>query len=142
TTGAEFHRRLTALESGTYTTTAWAEVGDALYKFPCTLTVCDGDLVFDVTKAPPQIPHFVNSKPYIMRAQLGPLFQSLLARDLPLTQSMFDAIEIRTTPGTVLDSRPPAPIGAAHMDASLAVMSAAAYCVQLALAASSRSTVP
>src|SRR5262249_53528137 len=63
-------------------------------------------------------------------------------RDLPLTQSMFDAIEIRTTPGTVLDSRPPAPIGAAHMDASLAVMSAAAYCVQLALAASSRSEVP
>ena len=142
TTGAEFRRRLAALEPGTYTSTGWAEVGDELYRFPCTLVVRDGSLLFDLTGAPPQIPHFVNSKPYIVRASLAPTLLNFVARDLPLTHSIFDAIDIETTPGTILDSRPPAPIGAAHMDCTLAVVSAAMYCVQLALAASSRSSLP
>jgi N-methylhydantoinase B len=142
TTGAEFRRRLCALEPGTYTSTGWAEVGDELHRFPCTLVVRHGSLLFDLTGAPPQIPHFVNSKPYIVRASLAPTLQSVLARDLPLTQSIFDAIDIQTTPGSILDSRPPAPIGAAHMDCTLAVISAAMYCVQLALAASARSNLP
>ena len=141
-TGREFRRRLAALEPGTYACTAWAEVGDQLYKIPCTLRAEAGSLCFDLTEAPPQIPHFVNSKPYILRASLVPTLRSILADDLPLTQSVYDAIEIRTRPGSLMDCRPPAPIGAAHMDCCIAIHSSAIHCVQLALAATAGSKTP
>lgn len=142
TTGSEFRRRLAAVEPGTYTTTAYAEVGDELYGLPCTMHVGEGSLTFDLTDAPPQIPHFVNSKPYILRASMVPSLLGRVAPDLPLTQSVYDAVELLTTPGTILDCRPPAPIGAAHMDAAIAVHSAALQCLQLALAASPGAGLP
>jgi N-methylhydantoinase B len=142
TTGAEFHRRVGVLEPGTYASTAWAEVGDDLYKIACTMQVRDGALVFDLREAPPQVPHFVNCKPYIVRAGLVPSLLGLLGPDLPFTQSLYDAIEILTTPGSIMDCRPPAPIGAAHMDCCIAVISAALHCVQMALSASAGSTLP
>jgi N-methylhydantoinase B len=142
TTGIEFRRRLALLEPGSYTTTAFAEVGDELYPLPCTMHVGEGTLTFDLTNAPPQIPHFVNSKPYILRASLVPSLMGRMAPDLPLTQSTYDSVELLTTPGSILDCRPPAPIGAAHMDAAIAVHSAALQCLQLALFASPRAQLP
>ncbi len=130
------------IEPGTYTSTAWAEVDDELHKVPCALHVGVGTLTFDLRDAPPQIPHFVNSKPYIVRARIVPALHGLLALDLPLTQSVYDAVRIETVPGSIVDSRPPAPIGAAHMDCCLAVVASAIYCVQLALIASPGLTAP
>jgi N-methylhydantoinase B len=141
-TGNEFRRRIAALEPGTYASTLWAEIGDELLKMPCTLRVVSGSLCFDLRDAPPQVPHFVNSKPYIVRAKLVPSLRSLLGPDLPLTQSVYDAVDILTTPGSVVDSRSPAPIGKAHMDCCSAITSASLYCVQLALAASADLEVP
>lgn len=141
-TGAEFRRRLSVLEPGSYRTTAFAEVGQELHHFPCTLHVGAGELTFDLTGAPPQIPHFVNSKPYIVKATLVPGLLGVIAPDLPLTQSVYEAIELLTTPGTILDSRSPAPIGAAHMDCTIAVNSAALQCIQLAVAASPGAVTP
>lgn len=142
TTGTEFHRRMGVLEPGRYATTAFAEVGDELYPIPCAMRIGEGLLSFDLTDAPPQIPHFVNSKPYILRASIVPSLLGRLAPDLPLTQSVYDSVEFLTTPGSILDCRPPAPIGAAHMDAAIAVHSAAMQCVQLALMASSKAELP
>lgn len=141
-TAAEFRNRISVLEPGSYTTTAFSEVGDELYQFPCTLRIENAEMTFDLRDAPPQVPHFVNSKPYIIQAGLVPSLLGLLAPDLPLTQSAYDSIKLLTTPGTILDSQPPAPIGAAHMDCTIAVNSAAAQCILLASAASPKSTTP
>jgi N-methylhydantoinase A len=54
-----------------------AAVGEKLYPIPCTMRAREGVLSFDLTGAPPQIPHFANSKPYILRASI---VASLLGR--------------------------------------------------------------
>jgi hypothetical protein len=82
------------------------------------------------------VPHFFNSKEYIIRAQLGPRVRQFLAPGLPYNQALLDVVEIISKPGTIVNSQVPAPIGAAHMDAAMAVYAAVGQCLQLALYAS------
>jgi N-methylhydantoinase B len=143
TTGEEYRRRLATLEPGSYSSTAWVEVDDGLEKVPVKLNIRPGGfLEFDLRDAPPQIPRYVNSKPYILRLWIAPALLGLLAPDLPLTQSVFDAFDLQTTPGSIVDCRPPAPIGAAQTECALAVHAAAIQCVALALPASPNATMP
>jgi N-methylhydantoinase B len=60
----------------------------------------------------------------------------LLAGDLPFSQGILDAVEVRCPSGSLVDSVPPAPVGAAHLDGALAATSAAMHCLLLALGAS------
>jgi N-methylhydantoinase B len=128
--------RITLIEDGRYRTLGWVEYGPALFRVPCVLAVCGDRLIYDLTEAPPQAPHYFNSRPYIVQAAIIPRLLALLAPELPLNEALYRVVEVLSRPGTIVDSRPPAPIGAAHMDATLAVTSAAGYCLQLALHAS------
>ena len=128
--------RIGLLADGQYGATAWIEWNDDVLRVPCGMTVTGERLSFDLTEAPPQVPHFFNSKEYIIRAQVGPRLRQLLAPGLPFNQSVLDVVEIVSKPGTIVNSVVPAPIGAAHMDAAMAVYAAAGQCLQLALYAS------
>lgn len=128
--------RIGLLADGQYGATAWIEWNDVVLRVPCLMTVSGDRLSFDLTKAPLQVPHFFNSKEYIIRAQVGPRLRQLLAPGLPFNQSVLDVVEIVSKPGTIVNSVVPAPIGAAHMDAAMAVYAAAGQCLQLALYAS------
>ncbi len=128
--------RVSQIEDGRYAATGWVEWGDKLFRLPVGLIV-DGDrLIFDLTDAPPQAPHFFNSKPYIIRAVATPLLRMLLAPNVPLNQANYDLVEIESRPGSLVDCVLPAPVAAAHMDAAGAVAAAATYCLQLAIHAS------
>ncbi len=128
--------RIADIEDGTYSAVGWVEWNQDLFRVPCDLVV-DGDrLIFDLRQAPPQVPHFFNSKEYIIRASMAPLIRTILAPGLPLNQAVYTVTEILSTPGTLVDSRPPAPIAAAHMDAAIPVSGAALQCLQLAIHAS------
>jgi hypothetical protein len=59
-------------------------------RMPCTLEVRGDRLIFDLTEAPPQVPHFINSKEYIIRAQIAPRMRQLLAPGVPFNQSVLD----------------------------------------------------
>ena len=128
--------RIARIEDGVYRSTAWIEYGDEVLRVPCELRV-DGDrLVFDLTGAPPQVPHYFNSKQYIVRAMIAPRLRQILAPGLPFNQAALTVTEIESKPGTLVDCTLPAPIAAAHTDACMAVNTAAAQCLQLALLAS------
>lgn len=128
--------RIGRLEDGHYYSTAWIEWGDDVMRVPCNLEIRGDRLIFDLSEAPPQVPHFINSKEYIIRAQIAPRMRQLLAPGLPFNQPVLDVVEIVSKPGTIVNCTMPAPIGAAHMDAAIAVYTAIGECLQLALHAS------
>ena len=128
--------RIGKIEDGHYISVARVEYRDGLLRIPCDLMVSGDRLLFDLRDAPPQVPHFFNSKVYILRAAIVPRIRELLAPGLPINQSFYDVVEIATRSGTIVDSVMPAPIGAAHMDAAMAVDAAAWQCLQLAIHAS------
>jgi N-methylhydantoinase B len=140
--GAEavLRERIRTIEDGQYISVARVEFRDALLRIPCNLKVFGDRLLFDLRDAPAQVPHFFNSKAYILRAVIAPRLRHLIAPGLPYNQAIYDVIEIATKSGTIVDSVMPAPIAAAHMDATMAVDAAAWQCLQFAIYASPGAT--
>ncbi len=128
--------RISLIEDGFYYSTAWIEWGNGVMRIPCNMEVRGDRVIFDLSEAPPQVPSFINSKEYIIRAQIAPRMRQLLAPGLPYNQAILDIVEIVCKPGTIVHCTMPAPIGAAHMDAAMAVYTAVGQCMQLALHAS------
>lgn len=133
---AEFARRFSQITPGRYRSTSWSEWETELYKLPCELTVADGRLRFDFTGVPPQCNHYINSKPWIVKANLVPHIQNLIAIDLPFANAIYDRIEVRCPEGTILNCTPPAPNAASHMDVGGNAAAVALSTLVLALAAS------
>jgi N-methylhydantoinase B len=130
-------RRVEAIADGGYRAVGWLELGESeVYPIPCRLTVAGGTLHFDFAGCPGQLPRYFNSKPYIVQSALASKLHPWLAADLPYSQALLDLVEISVPPRSLLNCEPPAPIGAAHMDATGAGISAAMQCLLLALGAS------
>jgi N-methylhydantoinase B len=136
--GAErvLRERIALIEDGHYLSTAYIEYGDDLLRVKCDLTVSGDRLLFDLRDAPPQVPHFFNSKAYIIRSHIAMRVRQLIAPSLPFNQALYDAVEIVSKSGTLVDCVMPAPIAAAHTDAAIAISAAAGQCLQLAIYAS------
>ncbi|MGF6999331.1 hydantoinase B/oxoprolinase family protein [Paraburkholderia sp. GAS32] len=132
----EVRRRISLLENGVYRLATWTEWGDERYRVPCTLTVLDDKLVFDFEGAAPQCKHFFNSKPHVIRSIVTSDVTDVFTHDLPLCAAMFDAIEVRCPPGTVVNASPPAPTASAHFDVALNASMAAHQCLMMAVAIS------
>lgn len=139
-TETEFRRRIGMIADGTYTATSWTEFRREFFKIPCTLTVAGDTLVFDFAGASPQTPYFFNSKPYIVAAELLVMIANVLAQDLPFNDGIFAPVTIRCPEGSILDCKPPAPIAAAHMHASLNAAGVGLEALMLALGASPESS--
>jgi len=134
--------RIRRLADGTYTAHGWVEWGDERYHLPCVLTV-DGDgLRFDFTGAPAQVPHFVNSKHYIINGQIVADLHNQIGQDLPFSEGLYRPVEVVCPPGTIVDSLPPAPIASAHLDVAMNATALAMQCVQMALAATDDDSLP
>lgn len=135
-TESSFRSRIALLEEGTYRATSWTEYGEQFYKIPCALTVGQGCLTFDFTGASPQCPHFFNSKPYIIAAELVVMIANHLAPDLPFNEGIFGPVTLVCPEGTIVNCRPPAPISAAHMHVALNAAGVGMQALMLALGAS------
>jgi N-methylhydantoinase B len=139
-TEAVLRQRIRGIEDGHYLTVARVEYKDGLLRIPCELEVSGDRLRFDLSRAPAQVPHFFNSKAYILRAAIVPRIGELLAPGLSINQAFYSVAELTTNQGSIVDSVMPAPIAAAHMDAAMAVDAAAWQCLQLAIHASPQAT--
>jgi N-methylhydantoinase B len=136
-TGEALARRVEGIADGVYRSAGWLELGESeVYAVPCKLTVAGGRLVFDFAGCPPQLPRYLNSKPYIVQSALASRLHNWIAADLPYSQALIDLMEVQVPPKSMLNCEPPAPIGAAHMDGTVAGITAAMQCLLLALAAS------
>jgi N-methylhydantoinase B len=134
--------RIRRIADGRYEMDAWVEWGAERYHVPCRLDVDGSDLRFDFTGAPPQVPRFINSKHYIIRGEIVADLRNLIAQDLPFCEGLYRPIHVVCPPGTIVDSRPPAPIASAHLDVAMNATQSAIQCVQLALAATDDETLP
>ncbi|HXK23674.1 MAG TPA: hydantoinase B/oxoprolinase family protein [Myxococcota bacterium] len=138
-TEKELRRRIGQLECGTYRAESGSEWNDELFRIPCRLTVENEHLLFDFEGAAPQTDHFVNSKPHIVTSELGVDLAAYLAWDLPYNKGIFEAFEVRCPEGSILDSKPPAPVAAAHIDVANTAVETAIRTLMLAISASPKS---
>jgi N-methylhydantoinase B len=136
-TAGALARRVEGLADGTYRAAGWLELGESeVHAVPCRLTIAGPKLHFDFTGCPGQLPRYFNSKPYIVQSALASRLHPWLAADLPYSQALLDLVDISIPPRSLLNCEPPAPIGAAHMDATGAGIAAAMQCLLLAIGAS------
>jgi N-methylhydantoinase B len=133
----EMRRRISALQDGEYRYTTWAERGEKRFKIPCVLTVDGDQLIFDYEGAPPQEDYLFNTKDYIIHALVTSDVSDALVYDLPLSEGMYAPITVRCPEGSILNSKPPAPCGSAHIDVGSAASMAAQQCVFMAMQATS-----
>jgi N-methylhydantoinase B len=134
--------RIRRIADGTYAMDGWVEWGDERYHLPCRMDVVGDGLRVDFTGAPPQVPHFVNSKHYIVAGQIVADVRNLIGQDLPYCEGLYRPIEVVCPPGTIVDSVPPAPIASAHLDVAMNATGLATQCLQLALAATADEDLP
>lgn len=134
--------RIGRIEDGAYSMTGWVEWGDELYTIPCTLTVDGSNLTFDFSGASAQVPHFINSKDYIVHGQIVTEVRNFLGQDLPYCHGLFRPIRVITEPGTIVNASVPAPIASAHIDVAFNTTALAMQCLQTALAASDAWDLP
>jgi N-methylhydantoinase B len=129
----ELRRRIAAIADGTYRVTGWTEWEGEFYRVPCCLTV-DGDgLVFDFEGATPQVPHYINSQPFIVKSALMMNLAPLLAADLPFTEGLLAPIELRCPERTIVSARPPAPMGNGQVNVAFTAAETMMQCVRAAL---------
>ena len=135
----EVRRRITTLTDGVYVANTWLEWGKETFSVPCRMTVKGDRLTFDYEGASPQCRRFFNSHTYIVVSELATELSSFLAHDLPYNGGFIEAFEVRCPPRSILDSEPPAPIAAGHMEVGMTAAEIGIQAYMLALAASPQS---
>lgn len=132
----EFRKRINKLASGDYSAIRWVEWTESDYRVPCRLTIKQDKLVFDFSGSSPQTTHYYNSKPYVILSLLGVQIAGLMAQDLPFNEGIFRCIRLVCPEGSIVNARPPAPIGGPHLEVGNTAVEAAMHSLILAVAAS------
>lgn len=138
-TAREFQRRIADIEDGIYEAVGWNEWNEETFTVPCRLTVEGERLIFDFEGASPQAPHFFNSKPFIIKSELGVEIANVLGQDLPYNRGLFEIFEVRCPPASIVNCDPPAPVGFGHVEVSFNAVETAMRALMLAIAASPHS---
>jgi N-methylhydantoinase B len=140
-------RRIAELPRGRYRARGWAEFNEDAFEVVCTLTVADGGLEFDYRGSSPQCPYFFNSTEQIVASELIVRVHQILASDVPFTDGILRPVQVSAPRGSIVNSEPPAAVGAAHMHVGLLATELGETCLKRALACSrsprrSRITAP
>jgi N-methylhydantoinase B len=105
--------RIREIPEGRYEHVDFGEIegiSDGLLPIYCDLTVKDGKLIFDLTRdCPPQVPRPFNTTKTVTKGLILTVTMPLLSYDVPWNEGCSYPIKILTTPGTILDARPPGP---------------------------------
>ncbi len=115
------HAALRALPRGTF---RFEDVldDDGLGHGPVRIAVCvrrhGGRLRVDFTGSSPQTPGPVNAVEPVTRAATSYAVRCVLGGDLPINDGLFRALEIVAPPGSVVNPRPPAAVGAGNVETS------------------------
>jgi N-methylhydantoinase B len=132
----EVRRRIGTLTDGVYRAQTWVEWREETFVIPCSLTITGDRMTFDFEGASPQTPHFFNSHRYIVISELATEISSFIAHDLPYNGGLIAALEVRCPSNSILDSRPPAPVAAGHLEVGITAVEIALQTYMLALAVS------
>jgi N-methylhydantoinase B len=133
---AVLRRRIAELPRGVYRARGWAEFNEELFAVVCTLTVEGDGLRFDYAGSSPQCRYFFNSTRHIVSSELVVRVYQILAADLPFTDGVLRPVSVTAPAGSIVDSEPPAPVGAGHMHVGLLATELGETCLKRALACS------
>jgi len=116
----KLRERLKAMPDGVFRAVDFLEHDgheDRLYRIAVTVTKKGDSLTLDFTESSDQAPGFVNATRAGLRgAVVGALFPSL-AYDIPWNEGLLGPVTILLRPGSIVDARFPAPVGAATVEA-------------------------
>ena len=99
-------------------------VESGLLPIPVRLRIRDGRAEIDLTEAPDQVQAFINSPIANTRAAVLVSLLYFAGEENGLNDGSLAAIDIRTRPGSLLDPREPAPVGACTSSTACAVIEA------------------
>jgi N-methylhydantoinase B len=83
-----------------------------------TVTIADGQVVVDLTRSDPQVPGNVNAPVAVTLSAAVYALRAVLAPDLPANDGLRRVLELRTTPGTIVDARAPAAVAGGNVETS------------------------
>ena len=83
-----------------------------------TVTVADGHVTCDLTGSDPQVAGNVNAPVAVTLSAAVYALRAVAAPDLPANDGLRRALTLRTTPGTIVDARPPAAVAAGNVETS------------------------
>ena len=111
--GVEFRDALSRLPNGTHEAESFLDSDGIDYTKPVRmhvkLTVSGGEVEFDFSASDPQGRGPVNIRLALVEACCFQVLIGLIDPNLRYSDAAFDSVHIKTTKGTVLDPRPPAP---------------------------------
>jgi N-methylhydantoinase B len=82
------------------------------------LTVAGEEVTADLTGSAPQVPANLNAVRAVTLSSAYFVFRMLTDPEAPPNAGCYRALEVRTTPGTIVDARPPAPVAAGNVETS------------------------
>jgi N-methylhydantoinase B len=117
---AKLRRRLTELPDGIWRAVDFLEHdghANRLYRVAVTVTKVGDHLTLDFSDSSDQAPGFVNcTRAGLRGAVVGAMFPSL-GFDIPWNEGLLHPVEIVSRPGSLVDAKFPAPVGAATVEA-------------------------
>lgn len=122
----DYSRRFTRsmigdFSDGTYTAEEWMD-DDGTDVTPVRLHVraaVDGErLTFDYGESDPQVRGNLNCPRSVVVSASYYVIRGLLEQNIPVNQGIFEPVDIRTRPGTVLDVEPPGAVAAGNVETS------------------------
>jgi N-methylhydantoinase B len=87
-------------------------------RIQATVTLADGQVVMDLTGSDPQVPGNVNAPLAVTLSAAVYALRAVLAPDLPANDGLRRVLTLRTTPGTIVDARPPAAVAGGNVETS------------------------
>jgi len=85
----------------------------------CKIEVKENHIYLDYTGSSPQLPRAINVVPSYTFAYSAYALKSILSPDIPNNEGSFKPIEVHAPPGSILNPRFPAPVGARAMTGHL-----------------------
>ena len=83
-----------------------------------SVTIADGHVTCDLTDCDPQVAGNVNAPVAVTLSAAVYALRAVAVPDLPANDGLRRALTLRTTPGTVVDARPPAAVAAGNVETS------------------------
>lgn len=83
-----------------------------------TVTIADGRVTMDLTGSDPQVPGNVNAPLAVTLSAAVYALRAVVAPDLPANDGLRRVLELVTTPGTIVDARPPAAVAGGNVETS------------------------
>lgn len=108
---------VSGMPDGTWSFTDLLEIGDGL-ELPVTVTIGGDTITVDLTGCPAQVPHNVNAVRAVTESAALFVLRLLTDPEAPANAGTARVLDIRTTPGTIVDAVFPAPVATGNVETS------------------------